>query len=180
MKTFATLFFASLLFAAVCKERRCMEGTINPLIGDISFEAKYGMAPDEYTDGNLRIATHLEYVEKQLRMRDVSMLPADLRNKRAQSLDLLHAYWSAGVFPKNPDARGRKACLIDRSGTMCAVGYLIEQTAGRALAEELNDRHQTATIFEINDKKFNAWINRSGLSKEECTMIQPVIFPSKL
>ncbi|SDF85921.1 hypothetical protein SAMN04487996_11318 [Dyadobacter soli] len=173
MKAFTTIAFAILFFIAVWTERRDTEGTINPIIGDISFEKKYGTAPNADTDDQLRIAAHLEYAEKELRMRDVSQLSAKMRIKRAQMLDLLHEYWSAGLFPKNYKHEGRKPCFIDQNGTICAVGYLIEQTADRATAEDINSRNQYATILEMNDKKVDDWISQSGLSKEECAMIQP-------
>lgn len=177
MKTFATTAFAVLLFLCVWTERRSTEGTINPIIGDISFEKKYGTAPNADTDDDLRIATHLEYAEKELRKRDVSQLSTEMRSKRAQMLNLLRAYRSAGVFPKNYGRNERKPCFIDQNGTICAVGYLIEQTAGRAAAEDINSRHQYATIFEMKDGKVDEWIATSGLSKEECAMIQPQYAP---
>ena len=173
MKTFVTTTFAILFFLCVWRERRSMEGTINPVIGDISFEKKYGIAPDAGTDDHLRIATHLEYAETELRKRDVSGLSPEMRKKRARLLKLLFDYRSAGVFPKNYKYPGRKPCFIDQDGAICAVGYLIEQTAGRAVAEDINGRHQYATIFEMKDRKVDEWIAQSGLSKEECALIQP-------
>lgn len=173
MKTFVTTTFAIILFICVCQERRSNEGTINPIIGDISFEKKYGTTPNADTDDNLRIAAHLEYAEMELRKRDVSKLPVEMRTKRAHMLDLLHEYWSAGIFPKNYDHKERKPCFIDQNGTICAVGYLVEQTAGRAAAEDINSRHKYATILEMNDSKVDEWIAESGLSKEECAIIQP-------
>ncbi|GGH25454.1 hypothetical protein ACN9ML_04760 [Dyadobacter endophyticus] len=177
MKTFVTTVFAILLFLFVCIERRSTKGTINPIIGDISFEKKYGTAPDADTDDNLRIAAHLEYAEKELRMRDVSKLSVEMRSKRLHMLDLLHEYRTAGVFPKNYELKERKPCFIDQNGTICAVGYLVEQTAGRAAAEDINSRHKYATIFEMKDVKVDEWIAESGLSKEECAMIQPQYSP---
>ena len=67
MKTLVTTAFAILLFLCVWTERRSMDRTINPIIGDISFEKKYGTAPDVHTDDQVRIAAHLEYVEMELR-----------------------------------------------------------------------------------------------------------------
>lgn len=173
MKTFATTAFAVILFLCVWTERRGNEGTINPIIGDISFEKKYGTMPDADTDDHLRIAAHLEYAEALLRKRDVSRLSPAMRTKRALMLDHLRDYRLAGSFPKNYDREERKPCFIDRNGTICAVGYLVEQTAGRAAAEDISRRHQYATILEMNDRQVDEWIAQSGLSKEECAIIQP-------
>jgi len=177
MKTFATTAFAIILFVCVWTERRSTEGTINPIIGDVSFEKKYGAVPNADTDDNLRISAHLEYAETELRKRDVSKLSAEMRRKRERMLDLLHEYRSAGAFPKNYERSERKPCFIDQNGTICAVGYLVEQTAGRPVAEAINSRHQYATIMEMNDRKVDEWIAQSGLSKEECAMIQPQYAP---
>lgn len=177
MKTFVTTAFAILLFICVWKERQSTVGTINPIVGDISFEKKYGTAPNADTDDHIRIAAHLEYAEKELRQRDVSSLSAEMRSKRAHMLDLLHEYRSAGIFPKNYERSERKPCFIDQNGTICAVGYLVEQTAGRAAAEDINSRHKYATILEMKDSKVDEWIAESGLSKEECAMIQPQYAP---
>lgn len=48
--------------------------TINPLLGDISFINKFGQKPTAKTNEDLRIKTHLEYVENMLRQKDVSNL----------------------------------------------------------------------------------------------------------
>ena len=104
---------------------------INPIIGDIRYTEKYGDVPDQFTDETLRIKAHLEYVENLLRAKDISGLSHALKAKRENLLDLLHQYWTAAVFPKNYDySNERKPCFIDKDGNICAVGYLLEQTAG--------------------------------------------------
>jgi hypothetical protein len=148
--------------------------TVNAILGDISFLQKFGYVPDLATDENLRIKTHLEYVEKQLRSKDVSGLSPELQQRRSQLLDFLHAYWEAGAFPRNYDYRNtRKPCFIDKDGRICAVGYLIEKTVGRKIAEDINSRHKYEEILAMNDKVVDEWIAASGLSREECAMIQP-------
>ena len=147
---------------------------INPIIGDVSYVEKFGCLPDQYTDEDLRIQTHLSYVENLLRQKDVSYLPAELQERRIQLLDHLRDYWQGGIFPRNFDYyQTRKPCFIDRNNTICAVGYLVEQTAGRKVAEEINRNHQYDFVFEMEDPAVDAWIATSGLSKTECAMIQP-------
>jgi uncharacterized protein YbcV (DUF1398 family) len=148
--------------------------TVNAIIGDISFLEKFGHAPDLINDENLRIKTHLEYVEKQLRRKEVAGLSPELQQRRSQFLDFLHDYWEAGIFPRNYDYRNtRKPCFIDKDGRICAVGYLIEKSVGRKIAENINSRHKYEEILAMNDKVVDEWIDASGLSKEECAMIQP-------
>jgi hypothetical protein len=66
--------------------------TINPLLGDISFVQKFGCNPIETTDEDLRIKTHLEYVEGLLRQKDISSLSPAMQKKRDHKIGLLHAY----------------------------------------------------------------------------------------
>jgi hypothetical protein len=152
---------------------------VNPLLGDISYESKFGHKPDATTDNNLRIRTHLEYVENSLRSKDVSTLSTDLKTKRNDLLNLLHEYWTKGVFPKNYDYPDqRKTCFIDKDGAICAVGYLLEQTTSRQVAEGINRAHQYEELLAMNNSTVDKWILTSGLTKEECAMIQPAYGPT--
>lgn len=166
--TVATLFLS-------CNRQTTDNGqTINPLIGDISFVDKFGVKPTATTDEDLRIKTHLEYVENVLRQKDVSNLIAEQIEKRNHLLDLLHDYWTTGLFPRNYDYKDeRQPCFIDKDGIICAVGYLVEQTAGRHTAEQINDNHKYDKVLAMNDNSVDSWIKTSGLTKEECAMIQP-------
>src|SRR5688572_2214568 len=148
--------------------------TVNPVIGDISFLHKFGYQPDETTDEDLRIKTHFEYVESLLRQKDISGLSPELRKKRTQLLDLLHDYRVAGIFPRNYDYKeSREPCFIDKDKRICAVGYLIEKTSGRQIAEDINSKHKYDRILAMNNNMVDSWIETSGLSKVECAMIQP-------
>ncbi len=147
---------------------------INAVIGDESFIETFGRRPDLQTSEPLRIETHLAYVEQKLRSRKVTHLPEPLQKKRQQLLTLLQQYRDAGHFPKNHDyPEERRPCLMDREGTLCAIGYLIEQTAGREVAERINTRHQYDYIQDMNMPEVKEWIQQSGLTEEEWAMIQP-------
>ncbi len=157
--------------------------TINPVIGDISFVAKYGEPPTADCNEKDRIKTHLAYVEAQLRTADVSALTVEQQAKRNTILDHLQDYWKREQFPLNTAyPNERKPCFIDEYGTICAVGYLIEQTAGHAAAEAINDRYQYATIAEMTDKlpEIEQWANENGLTLNECAMIQPTYLVVRL
>ena len=157
-----------------CNIRSNTKQAINPIIGDISFINKFGHKPDATTDEDLRIKTHFEYVENLLRKKEMPYLSPKLREKRKQLLDLLHDYCTAGVFPRNYDYKEtREPCFIDKDNKICAVGYLIEKTMGRPIAENINSKHKYERILEMNDNTVDGWIETSGLTKEECAMIQP-------
>jgi hypothetical protein len=169
------LIFAVAVIICRCNETQTLqEPPVNPLLGDISFVNKFGKKPSKETNENLRIKTHLQYVEHLLRRKDVSTLDKNLQEKRLHLLDQLHTYWTNGIFPKNYEFKGsRVPCFIDKQGRICAVGYLIEETAGRELAETINRRHRYHKILSMDDGRVNQWIANSGLTKEECAMIQP-------
>ncbi|MEX2589651.1 MAG: hypothetical protein WD334_05545 [Chitinophagales bacterium] len=156
--------------------------SVNALIGDISFIEKFDAKPHKDTDENTRIHTHLKYVESLLRAKDVSHLSPDLKSKRAEMLNLLREYRLAGIFPKNYDYPGeRKPCFIDKNGRICAVGYLIEQSVGREVAESINEKYKYEEILAMSDTDVDEWIRSSGLTKEECAMIQPKYgYPSEV
>jgi hypothetical protein len=161
-----------------CNMHSNIKQAINPIIGDISFIQKFGYEPGITTDEDLRIKTHFEYVENLLRKRDISHLTLELREKRRQLLNLLHDYYTAGIFPRNYDYSGnREPCFIDKDNRICAVGYLIEKTEGRKIAEQINSRHKYDRILAMNDSMVDSWIETSGLSKEECATIQPTYGP---
>jgi len=164
----------ALLFTACTHRPANTEQAVNPLIGNGSFVSTFGYDPDDETDENLRVKTHLAYVENLLRNNGGSGLSPALRARRLHLLDLLHDYQVAEVFPKNHDyADRRKPCFIDREGRICAVGYLVEQTAGRGEAERINAKYKYDELLAMNDKRLDDWVAGNGLTKEEAAMIQP-------
>jgi hypothetical protein len=179
--TIISILIVATIFFACNKSSVDTSQMVNPLLGDISYESKFGHKPDAKTDNNLRVRTHLEYVENILRNKDVSNLSADLIKKRNHLLDLLHDYWTNGVFPKNHDyADQRKPCFIDKDGTICAVGYLVEQTTSRHVADDINSKHKYDELLAMNNSTVDNWILTSGLTKEECAMIQPTYGPTPI
>jgi len=168
------IFSTTVLLALNIEKGIAGNHKINALIGNISFVEKFGEKPNEFTDEQLRIKTHLEYVDQLLIQKDVSDLSALQKKNRKQNIDLLHEYHTAGIFPKNYDyIDQRKPCFIDKDGNICAVGYLIEKTAGLELAEQINNEYQYAYIYDMDIADVEMWISESGLTLEECAMIQP-------
>lgn len=173
-----TLFTLLLAFICLSNFASTFDNNINPILKNKSFIEKFGIEPSSTTDEILRIQTHLEYVENLLRNTKTKGLSKTQQTNRVHLLDLLHTYWQAVIFPKNYDMEERKPCFIDKDGAICAVGYLVEQTAGRDMAEYINTQYQYANIKDIHLAKLNKWIKDSGLSLEECAMIQPNYTPT--
>ena len=72
MKQVLLFSFVLLIAFAFTKEENSNTDAINPIIGDISYLEKFGEAPNQTTDEQLRIQTHLEYVEQLLRKKDLN------------------------------------------------------------------------------------------------------------
>lgn len=153
--------------------------SVNAVLGDLSYVNAFGELPTDGTAEELRLRTHLRYVETRLRSQKVDHLSAAQQQQRTIMLDLLNAYHTSGIFPRNYDYAGQRIpCFIDRDGRICAVGYLIEHTSGRSAAESINDRWQYAYLHEMNDPALDDWVVFSGLTREECAMIQPAYGPT--
>jgi len=175
MKFLLSFMFLLTLMAA---EAQLGTRTINNIIGDDSFIKTFGYAPDETTDEKTRIQTHLVYVEKLLRSCEPENLTAPQKRNRAMVLDLLNQYSSAGNFPSNLDYPDeRRPCFIDHDGNICAVGYLVAETAGIEVAEEINSKHQYDFLLDMKEEALSDWAAENGLTLEECAMIQPTYGP---
>lgn len=106
------------------------------------------------------------------------MLPADLREARRQNLERLREYTEAGVFPRNYlYSDQNRPCFIDRDNRICAAGYLVEHSAGRKVAEQINERVQSEFLWRMQLPELDRWIAGSGLSLIELCMIQPTYDP---
>lgn len=168
------LSIAVIAFLSINKQTSNNEQIINSLLGDISFINKFGQRPTTKANEDLRISTHLDYVENLLRQKDVSNLTVEQKENREYLLDLLHKYRTAGIFPRNYDFSDKRVpCFIDKDGKICAVGYLFEHTAGRQVAENINANYKYEKLLKMNDPIIYDWVENSGLTMEECAMIQP-------
>ncbi|MBX7221960.1 MAG: ankyrin repeat domain-containing protein [Blastocatellia bacterium] len=151
--------------------------TVNAILGDTSFYACFGVWPDADTDETLRIKTHLAYVERLLRRKTPPELSATQRIQRQINLDRLHQYRLRGTFPRSFSfSANRKPCFIDWEGRLCAVGYLVAESAGLELAKSVNDRYQYALLADMHLPELDQWVHQSGFTPLELGMIQPQYF----
>ena len=152
---------------------------VNAILGDISFFEKYSRLPTQSAREVLRIQTHLEYVESLLRNAPTAHLTKKQKKNRQKAIENIHFYWTAGVFPENREfLNDRKPCFIDAKGNLCAVGYLIQQTVGRGVAEQINVHFQYEYLMDMEWNIIDEWIASNGLTKLECAMIQPTYGPT--
>ncbi|MCH8495318.1 MAG: hypothetical protein LAT57_06765 [Balneolales bacterium] len=150
------------------------KNTINAILGDKSYISTFGEAPNSSVTDAERTYTHLSYVEQLLRNSLPDNLTPSQKEQRLTFLDHLRDYRLAGNFPVNDDHPDtRRPTFISGNGNICAVGYLVEQSAGRAVAEFVNDHYKYSYINAIDAPIFLDWAEKSGFTIEELAMIQP-------
>lgn len=151
------------------------EWPINTVVGDISFVETYGHLPNPDTDEQLRIDTHLAYIEDKLRNADTSHLTPKLLQKRLQALDFLRSYHQRGLYPVNDDHPDlRRPTFLDQNQKLCAVGAMI----GREASEKLAETHKYDYIRDIPPGPIDQWARENGFTVHELSTIQPGYVPS--
>ena len=174
---FPLLLLMTFLYLNIDKEPETMK-TINSVIGDESYVQIYGESPEKHTPDHIRIQTHLDYVEGVLRNRPTNHLTAEQKANRLKYLDLLNKYIALGEFPHNdghPD--NRRPTFVSENGHICAVGWLVKQTAGSEIIQEINREFKYDFIPDIDHPVFLGWVEQSGFTIEELAMIQPMYGP---
>lgn len=145
----------------------------NHHLGDDSFVATYGRLPSADDSETLRMHVHLAYVKDKLAARGATS--PGLAGRRAELLGYLDDYIAAGTTPQNTYVPWRSPVFIDADGRICAVGYLIERSVGRALPELVAATHRLAYLEDIAAAmpEVATWVASSGLTLEELASIQP-------
>ncbi|MCW5808030.1 MAG: hypothetical protein KIT31_37105 [Deltaproteobacteria bacterium] len=140
--------------------------------GDGGFVASQGRAPRPGEE-KLRMREH--FLAVRARLAAAKATRPDLEAKRRKILAHLDAYIAKGTTPDNSKLPWRTPVFIDEHDTICAVGYLIEQTAGRPLADKIASTHRYSYIEDIAKDlpEVRAWVAESGFTLEELGQIQP-------
>ena len=163
---------ASTSFAQSPNTDRSFKDGANHHLGDTAFLEQYGRPPTAEEE-HLRIRTHFLAVQKLLASRPATR--PELEAKRKLLLAHFADYIAKGTTPKNEHLPWRTPVFIDEEGTICAVGYLIEQSAGRSVAEKIAATHRYSYIEEIAKAmpEVRQWVADSGFTLEELGSIQP-------
>jgi len=145
----------------------------NHHLGDDSFIAAFGRTPDAGDSEKLRMRTHLLYVRGLLGASAPTSLA--LAPRRAELLGFLDDYIALGITPLNTHVAARSPVFIDDDGRICAVGYLIQRSVGRALPEAIASTHRYEYLEPIAaaEPEVRAWIADSGMTLTELASIQP-------
>jgi len=163
------ILFAGLASAASADVR---EGA-NHHLGDDSFVARFGREPSPVDSEHDRMHVHLQYVRELLASRP-PISPA-LAGRRAELLGYLDDYIAAGITPRNTYVPWRSPVFIDADGRICAVGYLIERSVGRAVPEAIAAAHRLDYLEAIAKAMPDvaSWVASSGFTLDELASIQP-------
>lgn len=178
MRTKFILLFALCLTFIGTAFAQSQPDPVNSILGDSSFLWKHGRFPGPNDTDYDRVMAHLEYAEYRIRQATPDDCPPEIAARRFELLDHLRDYRMAGAFPLNYERADRRPCFIDSVGRICAVGYLVEQTAGRELAEKINEEYKYAYVMEMQAPEIESWMNTTGLKVEEFAMIQPYYGPA--
>jgi hypothetical protein len=141
--------------------------------GDDSFVAAYGREPKPGDGEKLRMHTHFTYVRAWLASRPATR--PELAEKRRRLLAYFDEYIAHGITPRNTEVPKRNPVFIDHRGQICAVGYLIERTAGRAFAERIAAEHRNDYLEDIAAAmpEVREWVAASGFTLTELATMQP-------
>ena len=176
MRTLIALFLAILIANTVVSQANAYQ----QLVG---VNSTWQIQPDvnnslmaqsaKYLSEQQLIQFHLQQVEKLLRNRTVNNQSLAQQQQRAKLLDILHQYWIAGKFPQNTLHQNRQPYFIDDFNTYCAVGYLLQQSGADAVAKEIHQTQNYAYLADIHHPQLMNWVQQSGFSFDELTLIQP-------
>ncbi len=144
----------------------------NHHLGDDGYVAAHGHAPGA-SDEHDRVHDHFTYVRGLLASHAATR--PELAEHRAQLLHYFDEYIAKDITPLNVHVPWRTPVFIDDRGTICAVGYLIEQSAGRALPEKIAQTHRYDFIEDIAVAmpEVGRWVASSGFTLDELASIQP-------
>jgi hypothetical protein len=145
----------------------------NHHLGDDSFIAKYGHNVDVHASERDRMHQHLSYVRDWLASRPATR--PELEKRRAEILAHFDAYIAKNTTPKNAHVPWRTPVFIDDEGTICAVGYLIQETTNPELPRRIAKAHRYDFIEDIATAmpEVAAWVASSGFTLDEIAHIQP-------
>ena len=171
MRHLFTPFLVCCILLVSCHVQEKM--LVNQVIGNAGVDFYYGSKDGEEISENDKITAHLKYTHLLLLQRTLHIKDANVRAKRLTLLGHLNNYIKRGVFPVNTAYSERRPCFIDELGSYCAVGYLIQQTAGNELPEKINALFQYDYLATMQLHELNEWVAQSGFTLTELATIQP-------
>lgn len=126
----------------------------------------------------VRLRSHFDSVDRELRARDVSALTPAQREARSRLIAWLRDYRDAGRYPENDRFAVATPFFRDTRGTLCAMAYLIDRSGRGDFVDRVAASRNNAYIRELaNDPTLVAWLDSTGLDVAEAARIQPYYGP---
>ncbi|MEO7998169.1 MAG: hypothetical protein ABI852_12030 [Gemmatimonadaceae bacterium] len=121
-----------------------------------------------------RIHVHFDSVLIELSTADVGQLTKSQQANRDKLVQTLRGYSTRGDFPHNYDFATPTPYFIDRkTGTLCAVAYLLESTGRRALVDRVARTNNNVWVADLKgDASFEEWLDENGITLNEAARIQ--------
>ena len=119
------------------------------------------------------VQLHLSLVEEELRAQPTIHLTKSQQENRAIGLDILEKYWETKEFPKNLYHQALTPYFIDDFNTACAVGHVLRESGGTALAQKIATEYNYAFIADMNEPELKTWADKMGFTVAELEWIQP-------
>jgi hypothetical protein len=93
---------------------------------------------------------------------------------REEQIARLAEYRRAGMYPV--DEQGMPISVFrDADGRPCPMAYLIEQSGRRDLVDQVVREDNTLRLRDVNDGPLLAWMETSGLTRDEIDLVQGVM-----
>ncbi len=127
------------------------------------------------------VRAHLDSVLGELAQHDIHALSVAQRERRAALLSTLKSYRDRGDFPRNYDFPGHAVPYFTdrRTGTLCAVGYLLASTGRRDIVDRVTRANNNVRVHELaGDTALVAWLDNNGITLDEAARIQVMYIQS--
>jgi hypothetical protein len=123
----------------------------------------------------LRLRSHFDSVDLELRRAETSALSDTQRAARRQVIAWLKDYREAGLFPRNERfADAAVPFFRDSRGTLCAMAYLVARSGRQDIVDDIARTRNNAFIHELaDDRELVRWVDSVGLTLGEAARIQP-------
>ena len=115
---------------------------------------------------------------KELSATERAAKKSELAAARAKHLDMLHAYWQAGVFPKNTDKPIVANVFRDASGHLCAVANMVDKDGLHDVVDATARTDNFVRVADQSSGPLADWALTSGFTREEIAMIQVPYMPA--
>ncbi len=109
---------------------------------------------------------------------DLSRVYEALKMRREAQIEHLRTYAQTGQFPKNTNhLNAYRPYFVDVEQTPCAVGYLMQRSGLHKAVQTISKNNNQVRVPDVNSGPLIEWVLDSGLTQEECALIQPNYAP---